>query len=160
MTHKRSRSNISTIGDEKRPSTCSPWGRDRWPVGLFFFEALAFESHQFIKMTGCISKMSPVAEKNWLFDKTCFSNFFSVKKLINMWKLHTFVRSFLCCIFHQHILVRPTGFEPAVFRVGVIRPSSRKALQGKGLVEIAQISAILKKNLRSLAGQGFWDFLR
>ena len=24
MTHKRSRSNISTIGDEKRPSTCSP----------------------------------------------------------------------------------------------------------------------------------------
>ena len=29
-------------------------------------------------------------------------------------------------------LVRPTGFEPAAFRVGVIRPSSRKALQGKG----------------------------
>jgi len=53
------------------------------------------------------------------------------------------------------LLVRPTGFEPAAFRVGVIRPSSRKALQGKGLVEIAQISAILKKNLRSLAGQGF-----
>ena len=52
-------------------------------------------------------------------------------------------------------LVRPTGFEPAAFRVGVIRPSSRKVLQGKGLVEIAQISAILKKNLRSLAGQGF-----
>ena len=52
-------------------------------------------------------------------------------------------------------LVRPTGFEPAAFRVGVIRPSIRKALQGKGLVEIAQISAILKKNLRSLAGQGF-----
>ena len=40
-------------------------------------------------------------------------------------------------------LVRPTGFEPAAFRVGVIRPSSRKALQGNGLVEIAQISAIL-----------------
>jgi len=46
---------------------------------LFFFEALAFESHQFIKTTGCISKMSPVAEKNWLFDKTCFSNFFQRK---------------------------------------------------------------------------------
>ena len=52
-------------------------------------------------------------------------------------------------------LVRPTGFEPAAFRVGVIRPSSRKALQGKGLVEIAQIFGILKKNLRSLAGQDF-----
>lgn len=25
---------------------------------------LVFESHQFIKTTGCISKMSPVAEKN------------------------------------------------------------------------------------------------
>ena len=52
-------------------------------------------------------------------------------------------------------LVRPTGFEPAAFRVGVIRPSSRKALRRKGLVEIAQIFGILKKNLRSLAGQGF-----
>ena len=51
-------------------------------------------------------------------------------------------------------LVRPTGFEPAAFRVGVIRPSSRKALRRKGLVEIAQIFGILKKNLRSLAGQG------
>ena len=52
-------------------------------------------------------------------------------------------------------LVRPTGFEPAAFRVGVIRPTNWKALQRKGLVGIAQISAILKKNLRSLAGQGF-----
>ena len=52
-------------------------------------------------------------------------------------------------------LVRPTGFEPAAFRVGVIRPSSRKALRRKGLVEIAQIFGILKKNLRSLAGQDF-----
>ena len=52
-------------------------------------------------------------------------------------------------------LVRPTGLEPAAFRVGVIRPSSRKPLRRKGLVEIAQIFGILKKNLRSLAGQGF-----
>jgi len=57
-------------------------------------------------------------------------------------------------------MVRPTGFEPAAFRVGVIRPSSRKALRRKGLVEIAQISAILKKNLGSPAGQGFQGFLR
>ena len=40
-------------------------------------------------------------------------------------------------------MVRPTGFEPAAFRVGVIRPSSRKALRRKGLVEIAQISGDL-----------------
>ena len=57
-------------------------------------------------------------------------------------------------------LVRPTGFEPAAFRVGVIRPSSRKALRRKGLVEIAQISAILKKSLGSLARQGFRGFSR
>ena len=52
-------------------------------------------------------------------------------------------------------LVRPTGFEPAAFRVGVIRPSSWKALRRKDLVGIAQIFGILKKNLRSLAEQGF-----
>ena len=51
--------------------------------------------------------------------------------------------------------IRPTGFEPAAYRVGVIRPSSRKALQGKGLVGVTQISVILKKNLGSLTGQDF-----
>ena len=56
------------------------------------------------------------------------------------------------------VLVRPTGFEPAAFRVGVIRPSSWKTLRRKGLVEIAQISAILKKNLGSLTGQDFRGF--
>lgn len=38
---------------------------------------------------------------------------------------------------------------------GVIRSSSRKALQCNGLIGIAQIFGILKKNLRSLAGQDF-----
>ena len=57
-------------------------------------------------------------------------------------------------------MVRPTGFEPAAFRVGVIRPSSRKPLRRKGLVGVAQISGILKKNLGSLIGQGFRDFSR
>ena len=57
-------------------------------------------------------------------------------------------------------LVRPTGFEPAAFRVGVIKPSSRKALQGKGLVGIAQIFGILRKNLGGLTGQGFRSFSR
>ena len=57
-------------------------------------------------------------------------------------------------------LVRPTGFEPAAYRVGVIRPSNRKALRRKGLVEVAQIFTILKKNLGSLTGQDFRGFLR
>ena len=53
------------------------------------------------------------------------------------------------------LLVRPTGFEPAAYRVGVIRPSNRNALRRKGLVGAAQISGILKKDLGSLVGQGF-----
>ena len=57
-------------------------------------------------------------------------------------------------------LVRPTGFEPAAYRVGVIRPSNRKTLRRKGLVGVAQISAILEKNLGSLARQGFRGFSR
>ena len=51
------------------------------------------------------------------------------------------------------LLVRPTGFEPAAYRVGVIKPSSRKALRHKGLVGIAQISAILKKTSEALQGR-------
>lgn len=57
-------------------------------------------------------------------------------------------------------LVRPTGFEPAAFRVGVIRPSSQKPLRRKGLVETAQISGILKKNLGSLTAHSLRGFLR
>ena len=48
-------------------------------------------------------------------------------------------------------LVRPAGFEPVAYRVGVIRPSSRKALRRKGLVGVAQISAILKKTSEALS---------
>ena len=55
-------------------------------------------------------------------------------------------------------MVRPTGFEPAAFRVGVIRPSSRKALRRKGLIGAAQISGILKENLGSLVAQGLRGF--
>ena len=35
-----------------------------------------------------------------------------------------------------------------------------EALRRKGLIGVAQISAILKKSHRILAGQGFRDFLR
>ena len=43
----------------------------------------------------------------------------------------------------RRFLVRPTGFEPAAYRVGVIRPSSHKPLWYKALVGIAQISGDL-----------------
>ena len=55
-------------------------------------------------------------------------------------------------------MVRPTGFEPAAFRVGVIRPSSREPLWHNGLVGIAHISTMFKKDRGSLVGQGFRDF--
>ena len=55
-------------------------------------------------------------------------------------------------------MVRPTGFEPAAFRVGVIRPSNHKPLWYKGLVGIAQLSGILKKNLGTLVAQGLRGF--
>ena len=57
------------------------------------------------------------------------------------------------------LLVRPTGVEPAAFRVGVIRPPNRKLLRHSSLIGIAQILGILKKNLGSLAGQGSRGFL-
>ena len=37
-----------------------------------------------------------------------------------MRKRRTFVRRFRCCIFHQHILVRPVRFERMVFGVGAV----------------------------------------
>ena len=123
-----------------------------------------FEPHQTINSAGCIFKMSPLAGQNRNFEKLNFCNFFILKVVCYMRKRRTFARCFLCCIFHQHFLVRPTGFEPAAFRVGVIRPSSWKALRRKGLVGVAQISAILKKISERLASyfpqaqvsQGFW----
>ena len=57
-------------------------------------------------------------------------------------------------------MVRPTGFEPAAFRVGVLRPSSRKALRRKGTVGIAQICVNLQKKPGGLMGQGLPAFSR
>ena len=37
-----------------------------------------------------------------------------------MQKHRTFVRRFRCCIFHQHILVRPVRFERMGFEVGAV----------------------------------------
>ena len=63
----------------------------------------------------------------------------------------------------QTVVIQRFGdFSSVGYRivVGVIRLSSRKVLRRKDLVGIAQIFGILKKNLRSLIGQGFRGFLR
>ena len=57
--------------------------------------------------------MSPLAWKNWNVEKSSFCNFFILKVAHYMWKRRTFVRRFLCCIFHQHILERATRLELA-----------------------------------------------
>ena len=97
----------------KRPPFSPTWGAERRPVSLFFilFLASVFESHQSIKTTGCISKMSPLAGQNRNFEKSSFCNFFILKVAHYMRKRRTFVRRFPCCIFHQHILVRDGRLE-------------------------------------------------
>ena len=94
-----------------------------------------------------------------LFEKTVFKTFCGEKDDKYMKTPH-FRAVFSVLHLHQHILVCPTGFEPAAFRVGVIRPSNRKPLRRRGLIGLAQISTILQKNLGSLAGQDFRDFSR
>ena len=82
-----------------------------------------------------------IGQINWIF--TTFSN---ILRWLFSYDLHFETAPF-----------SSVGYEIVV---GVIRPSSRKALQGKGLVGVAQISTILKKNLGSLTGQDFRGFLR
>ena len=41
-------------------------------------------------------------------------------------------------LYRLDFMVRPTGFEPAAFRVGVIRQSNKKACIGNGFSGIAQ----------------------
>ena len=50
-------------------------------------------------------------------------------------------------------LVRPTGFEPATFRVGVLRPSKEKPLKRKGFGRIAQFLQHLRKMPGAIAAQ-------
>ena len=51
--------------------------------------------------------------------------------------------------------IRTSGLQSRSYQA--VKP---EALRRKGLVEIAQISGILKENLGSLIGQGFRGFLR
>ena len=57
-------------------------------------------------------------------------------------------------------LVRPTGFEPAAFRVGVIRRPNEKALRPSGLVGFGQICGELQKNPGGIAVQCLRGFFR
>ena len=81
------------------------------PFMLYSFLASVFKSHQSARVLCCISEMSPLARKKRFSEKLVFSNFSARKKPVKMQKHRTFVRCFLCCIFHQHILVRVARLE-------------------------------------------------
>ena len=81
------------------------------PFMLYSFLASVFKSHQSARVLCCISEMSPLAWKNWFSEKNVFPNFSARKKPVKMQKHRTFVRCFLCWIFHQHILVRVARLE-------------------------------------------------
>ena len=78
---------------------------------LYSFLASVFKSHQSARVLCCISEMSPLAWKNRFSEKSVFPNFSAREKPVKMQKHRTFVRCFLCCILHQHILVRVARLE-------------------------------------------------
>ena len=57
-------------------------------------------------------------------------------------------------------LVRPAGFEPVAYRVGVIRRSTGKALGPSGFVGFGQIYGKLPKIPGGVAAQSLREFLR
>ncbi len=60
-----------------------------------------------------------------------------------LWAAETKIKGHpLGCPF---ILVRPAGFEPVAYRVGVIRRSNGKSLQANGFVSFGQICEELQK---------------
>ena len=112
MIDKQGESNISTNVTKKaavgshigsRTAACL--------LILYSFFASVFESHQSARVLCCISEMSPLAWKNRFSEKLVFPNFSAREKPVKVQKHRTFVRCFLCCIFHQHILVRVARLE-------------------------------------------------
>ena len=63
-------------------------------------------------------------------------------------------------LFCLHILVRPTGFEPAAFRVGVIRLSKGKPLWRKGFSRFARFSQLLGERPGAIAPQRLREFCK
>ena len=55
-------------------------------------------------------------------------------------------------------VVRPTGFEPASYRVGVIKPSSRKPCGARVWLRLHKFPAIYEKTLEPLWRKGFGGF--
>ena len=112
MADKRSESNIST-NETKKAAVLSHMGNRTAACLLMLYSFLAsvFKSHQSIRALCCISEMSPLAWKNRFSEKSVFPNFSAREKPVKMQKHRTFVRCFLCCIFHQHILELLTRFE-------------------------------------------------
>ena len=58
-------------------------------------------------------------------------------------------------VFGTPVWIRTSGLQRRSYQA--VKP---EALRRKGLIGVAQIFAILKKNLGSLIGQGFRDFSR
>ncbi len=58
----------------------------------------------------------------------------------------------------MEVLVRPTGFEPAAYRVGVIRPSKKKTRFHAGFRYIPQIKHPNTKTVETLGTPGFPRF--
>ena len=112
MIDKQGESNIST-NVTKKAAVLSHMGSRTAACLLILHSFLAsvFKSHQSIRALCCISEMSPLAWKNRFSEKSVFPNFSARKKPVKMQKHRTFVRCFLCCIFHQHILGRDGRLE-------------------------------------------------
>ena len=55
-------------------------------------------------------------------------------------------------------MVRPAGFEPVAYRVGVIRRSNGKPLQANGFVGFDRFAENYRKSLEALRCNVFGDF--
>ena len=112
MIDKRGESNIRT-NVMKKAAVLSHMGSRTAACLLMLYSFLAsvFKSHQSARVLCCISEMSPLAWKNRFSEKLVFPNFSAREKPVKVQKHRTFVRCFLCCIFHQHILVRVARLE-------------------------------------------------
>ena len=78
--------------------------------------------------------------------KTCLTAGFLVRPSgfpLSGINLESAAHSKKTCLTAGFFVVRPSGFEPLAYRVGVIRLSSRKPLWHNGLVGVAQICGIL-----------------
>ena len=61
-------------------------------------------------------------------------------------------------LYRQLFMVRPTGFEPAAYRVGVIKPSSWKPCGARAWLRLHKFPAIYEKTSEPLWRKGSGGF--